>query len=121
MTSHNTSVIVFPRGDVAELHGKLDLLLRDSLGLLTQECLSGGLPLYCNFLFPPCYNGSVDPTLQLTRSQCRTLVEDICRAQARYLNDLRERVANLVPNCDDLQEDSVEVCSVFGAWGTIDH
>ena len=110
VTSNKMSLIVSPRGDMAQLQANLELLL--SLDLLSQDCRSAGLPLYCNFLFPPCSNGSVDPTLQLTRSQCTTLVEDVCQEEfslslsyASFFDYISERIAVLVPNCDALQKD----------------
>ena len=103
----------------------LENMLSDSQSLLTQRCRSTGLPLYCKFLFPPCFNGRVDPALQLTHSQCISLVEDVCQTEVTllmpYLAYLRDRVSNLIPNCGTLQEDDTEVCIVFNDSSTECH
>ena len=120
VTSNNMSLIVSPLGNVSDLQANLKLLLRDPLGLLTPKCRSAGLPIYCNFLFPPCSNGSVDPTLQLTRSQCTTLVEDVCQKEfsllMSFFDHIRDRVANVVPKCDALQEDNEVIQSNTTAY-----
>ena len=120
VTSNNMSLIVSPLGNVSGLQANLKLLLRDPLSLLTPKCRSAGLPLYCNFLFPPCSNGSVDPTLQLTRSQCTTLVEDVCQKEfsllMSFFDHIRDRVANVVPKCDALQEDNEVIQSNATAY-----
>ena len=122
VTSNNLSLMVSPRGDMNELQD-LENLLSNSQNLLTQRCRSTGLPLYCKFLFPPCFNGRVDPTLQLTHSQCTSLVDDVCQAEVTlimpYLGYLRDRVSNLIPNCGTLQEDNTEVCTYSSQWLTV--
>ena len=113
-TTVEMSLTVSPRGDMSDLQANLELILSDPLDLLTPRCRSAGLPLYCNFLFPPCYNGSIDPTLQLTRSRCNTLVEDICKEEFHLIewplfDYIRERVPHLIPNCDTQPENGSEV------------
>ncbi len=100
----------------------LENLLSDSQNLLTQGCRSTGLPLYCKFLFPPCFNGRVDPALQLTHSQCTSLMDDVCQVEVTlYLGSLRDRMSNLIPNCGTLQEDNTEVRIVLNDGSTECH
>ena len=92
----------------------------DPFGILTPKCRSAGLPIYCNFLFPPCSNGSVDPTLQLTHSKCTTLVDDVCQKEfsllMSFIDHIRDRVANVVPKCDALQVDNEVIQSNTTAY-----
>ena len=102
----------------------LENLLSNFQDFLTEDCRLTGLPLYCKFLYPPCFNGTVDPVLQLTHSQCTSLMK-VCQVEVRLvmqnLGYRGDRVSNLIPNCGTLQEDNTEVRIVFNDDSTECH
>jgi hypothetical protein len=103
LSTHNLTVEMTGK-DLSQIENVLQLLL--SFPLLTESCREKGLPLYCQFLFPPCTHND---TLHLTRSKCIELKSKHCKTEIDFLNGFRntplyKRFSFLDPNCTVLPQ-----------------
>ena len=80
--------------------------LQQMLSFISETCRMKGLPLYCQFLFPPCVENEPNQIF-LTRSDCEALKRVYCHSEISLLKnfegtELYNSYSYLNPNCNEL-------------------